>query len=203
MEMVLATRNAKKVEEMNRILQGLDIVILSLDAFPSCPEVEEDQATFGGNAEKKALTVARHTGKAAMADDSGLVVDSLDGAPGVLSARYSGEGATDESNVRKLLSEMESVPDGERTGRFVCSIALAFPVTADSPERVESFAGVVEGVIGREVRGRKGFGYDPLFYPIGFDRTFAEMDAHEKDGLSHRGKALEKLKTFLRERHGK
>lgn len=198
MEIVLATRNAKKVEEMNRILGGMDITILSLDAFPSCPEVEEDRDSFEGNAVKKALTVARHTGKAAMADDSGLEVDALSGAPGVLSARYAGEAATDADNVAKLLREMEEVPKERRSARFRCCIALAVPGTEGSPERVETFSGAVEGMIGREPMGKKGFGYDPLFYPEGYEMTFAEMPAHEKDGLSHRGNALAGLKDYLK-----
>ncbi|MFA5352843.1 MAG: XTP/dITP diphosphatase [Thermodesulfovibrionales bacterium] len=198
MEIVLATRNAKKVEEMNRILGGMDITILSLDAFPSCPEVEEDRDSFEGNAVKKALTVARHTGKATMADDSGLEVDALNGAPGVLSARYAGEAATDADNVAKLLREMEEVPGDRRSARFRCCIALAVPGVEGSPERVETFSGAVEGRIGREPRGKKGFGYDPLFYPEGYEMTFAEMPAHEKDGLSHRGNALAGLKDYLK-----
>ncbi|MBI5213892.1 MAG: non-canonical purine NTP pyrophosphatase, partial [Nitrospirae bacterium] len=129
MEIVLATRNKNKVEEMARILEGMDIVILTLNDFPSCPEVEEDKDTFEGNAVKKAVAIAECTNKIAVADDSGLEVYAINGAPGVMSARYSGKNATDVTNIEKLLDEMKDVPDEERGARFVCCIALAFPDT--------------------------------------------------------------------------
>lgn len=193
MEIVLATRNKKKVEEMRRILRLEEITPLTLDSFPFCPEVEEDADSFEGNARKKALAIAQCTGKTVVADDSGLEVYALGGAPGVLSARYAGEGASDEANMEKLLCALEAVPEEERGARFVCCIVLAFP----GGETV-SFSGTVEGTIGREGRGRKGFGYDPLFYPEGHSRTFAEMEPGEKDALSHRKRALEKLAEYLR-----
>ena len=125
-------------------------------------------------------------------DDSGLEIYALGGAPGTLSARYSGEGANDSSNIEKLLNEMKDFPEGERRGRFVCCIALASP-----DGRTMTFFGYAEGTIGHTPKGSYGFGYDPVFYPEGFIRTFAEMSAKEKDALSHRGKALEKLKKHL------
>lgn len=191
-DIVLATRNKKKIEEMIRILCGMDIKILTLDDFPSCPEVEEDANTFEGNAVKKALAITKCTNKIAVADDSGLEVYSLNGAPGVRSARYAGENADDVSNVRKLLNEMENVPDEKRGARFVCCIALAFP-----DGRIEKFLGFVDGKISREPRGKMGFGYDPVFIPEGYKSTFAEMASEEKDSISHRGRAIEELKRYL------
>ncbi len=192
MEIVLATRNRKKVEEISRIFKGSGIVFLTLDDFPSCPEVEEDAGTFEGNAVKKALTIARCTGKTAIADDSGLEVYELDNAPGVLSARYSGPDADDMANNEKLLVAMEHLPDGRRGGRFVCCIAFALPNGT-----VRTFTGLSEGTIGKQLRGRSGFGYDPLFYPNGYSKTFAEMLPKEKDLVSHRKMALSQLKAFL------
>jgi len=177
---------------MGRILHGMDITILTMDSFPSCREVEEDADTFEGNAAKKAEAIAQCTGRTAVADDSGLVVDALGGAPGVWSARYAGEGADDASNTEKLLRELRDVPAGKRSARFVCCIALALP-----GEETALFRGTVEGFIATGPRGKSGFGYDPVFYPAGQDRTFAEMGPEEKDAMSHRREALEKLKAFL------
>src|SRR5271157_6028274 len=191
MEIVLATRNKKKVEEISRIFKGGGTVFLTLNDFPSCPEVEEDADTFEGNAGKKALTVARCTGKAAVADDSGLEVYELNDAPGVLSARYAGPDADDRANNEKLLAAMKHLPDGRRGGRFVCCIAFALPNGI-----LRTFTGYSEGAIGYQLHGVSGFGYDPLFYPKGHSKTFAEMLPEEKDALSHRKKALEQLKYY-------
>lgn len=191
-ELVVATRNRKKVEEIRRILEGIPVKLYSLDDFPGCPEVEEDADTFEGNAVKKALAVAGYTGKPAIADDSGLEVYALNGAPGVWSARYAGADADDKKNLEKLLSELRGIEKEERGARFVCVIALASP-----DGRGETFQGLIEGRIGTEPIGFNGFGYDPVFYPAGFDRTFAEMSPGEKDALSHRGRALERLRSRL------
>lgn len=192
MELVVATRNRKKIEEIGRILRGLPVTLLSLDDFPGCPEVEESENSFEGNALKKARETAAFAGKAAIADDSGLEVGALGGEPGVFSARYAGADASDADNVDKLIREMRSVE--RRDARFVCVIALAFP---DGKTAV--FEGIVEGSIGRHPEGTRGFGYDPVFYPLGCDRTFAEMTPAEKDSMSHRGKALERLRKYLEE----
>ncbi len=194
MEIVLATRNKKKIDEIKRITADLPITILSLDNFPDCPETVEDKDTFEGNAIKKAVEVCLCTGKPALADDSGLEVDALNGAPGVYSARYAGGsgGGNDIRNYEKVLSEIKTVPEEKRTAQFVCCIALAFP-----GGKVESFFGYAKGRIGWEPKGKSGFGYDPVFIPLGYGKTFAEMTASEKDELSHRGKALEKLRYFL------
>ncbi len=193
MDIVLATRNKKKVEEMSRILCEMDINIVTMDDFPSCPEVEEDMDTFEGNAVKKALAITKCTNKIAVADDSGLEVYALKGAPGVMSARYAGENADDVANIEKLLSEMKDIPDEQRGARFVCCIAIAYP-----NGKTETFFGFAEGKIGREPSGRMGFGYDPIFYPTGYNKTFAEMLPEEKDALSHRGKALERFKEYMK-----
>lgn len=194
MEIVLATRNKKKIEEIKRITIDLPITVLSLDNFPNCPETVEDKDTFEGNAVKKALEACRCTGKPSLADDSGLEVDALGGAPGVYSARYAGVtgSGNDVKNYEKLLFELTNVPDHKRGARFVCCMALAFP-----DGTVKTFFGYAEGCIGREPKGMTGFGYDPVFIPDGHKRTFAEMTGEEKDRLSHRGKALEKLTEFL------
>ncbi len=194
MEIVLATRNKKKVEEIRRIAVGLPITILSLDDFPDCPEVVEDQNTFEGNATKKAREIARCSGKPSLSDDSGLAVDALGGKPGVFSARYAPDAANgnDPKNYEKLLRDLEGISGERRSARFVCCIALAFP-----EGEVRTFFGFAEGKIGHAPRGERGFGYDPVFVPDGFDRTFAEMAPQEKDVLSHRGKAIEKLSEYL------
>jgi XTP/dITP diphosphohydrolase len=192
LELVIATRNRKKVEEIRRILEGVPVALYSLDDFPGCPEAEEDADTFEGNAVKKATAVAQYTKKPAIADDSGLEVYALNGAPGVWSARYAGADADDRKNLEKLLSEMRGIEKEERGARFVCVVALAFP-----DDGIQAFQGFVEGRIGTEPKGVSGFGYDPVFYPTGFDRTFAEMSPGEKDALSHRGNALKKLRAFL------
>ena len=180
MEIVLATRNKKKVEEIRRITAGLPIKILSLEDYPDCPEVVEDQDTFEGNSVKKAREVAQCSGKPALADDSGLEVDALGGAPGVYSARYAPDATSgnDPKNYEKLLVELKSVPDEKRGARFVCCLALAFPDGV-----VKTFFGYAKGSIGHEHRGGEGFGYDPVFMPEGLDRTFAEMSGEEKDEI--------------------
>jgi XTP/dITP diphosphohydrolase len=193
MELIIATGNKKKIEEIKRITEDLDVKVLTLDDFPGSPEVEEDGKSFEENAVKKATAVADYAGIAALADDSGIEVDALNGAPGILSARYAGEGADDRRNVLKLLKDLQGVE--ERGARFVCCLALAFP-----DGRVKTFFGYAGGAIGTEPRGENGFGYDPLFYPKGHDRTFAEMTDEEKDSLSHRGNALKQLRKFLEQK---
>jgi XTP/dITP diphosphohydrolase len=193
MEIVLATRNRKKIEEIRRMTADVPVTIFSLADYPHCPETVEDRATFEGNATKKAVEVCQCTGKIALADDSGLEVDALKGAPGVYSARYAGTDANDIRNNEKVLAELKAVPTDKRTARFVCCMALAFPDGS-----VKTFFGFVQGRITLESKGKTGFGYDPVFLPDGFDRTFAEMAGPEKDKLSHRGKAIEKFVNFLR-----
>jgi XTP/dITP diphosphohydrolase len=194
MNIVLATRNRKKVEELKRMFPGHKITFKTLDSFPGCPEVEEDGQTFRANAKKKALTVARYTGCPALADDSGLEVKALDKAPGVFSARYAGEQSDDKRNVKKILREMRTViTKKERKARFICCIVFALP-----DGKCRTFTGYVNGTIAETPKGYNGFGYDPIFYPDGHDRTFAEMADLEKDALSHRGRAMKKLYTYLK-----
>jgi len=191
-KLVIASRNHKKIEELKRILDGLDINILSVNDFPQLEEVIEDGLTFDENALKKARYVCKHTGLPALADDSGLEVEALGGKPGVKSARYAGDNASDENNIVKLLKELEGVSSDKRNARFVCCIALVLP---DGEEQI--FWGYVNGKIIESPRGDHGFGYDPVFIPDGFQKTFAEMNSHDKDQISHRRKALDKLKEFL------
>lgn len=199
MDIVLATRNRKKAEEMKKIIgQGIMpfVNIFILNDFPECPDVKEDGNTFEENAIKKAVHASKCTGIIAIADDSGLEVDALNGAPGVFSARYAGESADDRANLEKLLKEMEHIPYEKRSARFVCCIAIA------SLNEVKTFFGYVEGRIGTEPRGKKGFGYDPVFYPEGYDITFAEMSEDKKNAISHRYKALKELQKYLKEKTG-
>ena len=191
-DLVLATRNRKKAGEIRRLLRDLDIRIRTLDDFPGCPAVPEDGRTYEENAVKKAVVVAGHTGQTALADDSGLEVDALDGAPGVRSARYAGERADDRMNLDKLLEDLRAVDGARRQARFVCCIALALP-----DGRVQTFSGTAQGTLGTEPRGSRGFGYDPIFYPRGARLTFAEMDDDDKHAISHRGIALQALKRYL------
>lgn len=195
MKAVLATRNKKKLREIQRIFNGTGIEFLTLDMFPGCPEVVEDGRTFRANAVKKALQTAKYTNCPAIADDSGLQVHALGGEPGVFSARYAGEKASDQENVDKLLTSMKKLKRQEdRTARFVCCIAFAFP-----DGHVKTVYGYAKGSIGKKQKGANGFGYDPVFYPEGLSKTFAEMTGTEKDILSHRGKALKKLYRYLLE----
>lgn len=209
MKIVLATRNKKKIEEIRRVLPSDTISLLSLDDFPLCPETVEDGQTFQENAEKKAREVAKFTGHLALADDSGLVVDSLGGQPGVYSARYAGPNATDQQNLDHLLQTIQqkseqrlhqepqqtidTTPHKKTTGRFECVLTLAEP-----SGRSCSFSGSVEGTIIDQPQGKNGFGYDPIFVPIGLEQTFAQISPEKKDAMSHRGRALaafsEKLK---------
>lgn len=197
MEIVVATRNQKKLREIRRILEGLGVALVGVEEFPGCPEAEETEETFRGNALKKARAVSEFTGRFALADDSGLEVYALGGAPGVRSARYAGEGAGDSENLHKLLKALGDTPPENRGAAFVCVMALVGP---DAME--ETFQGRVEGSIGVSPRGESGFGYDPVFYPEGHERTFAQMSPEEKDSISHRGRALQRLREYLGSEEG-
>ncbi|PKM82964.1 MAG: non-canonical purine NTP pyrophosphatase [Firmicutes bacterium HGW-Firmicutes-14] len=192
MKIVLATGNQGKVRELAEILGDLEVQVLSLKDFPEIGEIIEDGLTFEENAVKKAIAVMEATGLTALADDSGLEVDALDGAPGIYSARFAGEGKNDMDNNLKLLSLMKEVPDQKRTARFRCVIAISTPCG-----ELYTSDGSCEGVIGHEVKGDKGFGYDPLFYLPEYGRTFAELDSDIKNRVSHRGRALVKAKNIM------
>ena len=191
-KLILATRNKDKLKEIQALLSDLDIDIMSLDEAENVPHVVEDGKTFMENAFKKAKVIAEATGIMALADDSGLEVDALDGAPGVYSARYSGENASDASNNEKLLADLEGVPAGKRSARFSCVIVVYHP-----SGRWISTEDKCEGEITEKSIGDRGFGYDPVFYLPSLNCTMAQLSAEEKNRLSHRGKALEKLKSEL------
>ncbi len=193
LRVVIATRNKNKLAELKRILADVPVRLEGLDEHPGCPEVEETGSSFEENACLKASQVAGFTGLHALADDSGLEADALGGAPGVLSARYAGAGANDRKNLEKLLRKLEGVPEDKRTARFRTAIALAAP----DGHIIRSFHGKVEGTIGSRPMGKSGFGYDPVFYPVGEEMTFAQMGPARKDAISHRAEALRLLKAFL------
>ncbi len=193
-ELVVATKNRGKLEEFQRIFGELGVRCVGADGL-ELPDVVEDGATFSDNALKKAREVALGTGRLTLADDSGLEVDSLGGAPGVYSARYAGDAGA-EANVRKLLGALEQVPDGQRTARFRCVLALVRP-SGDRVEIVGTAEGRCEGSIARTPSGDRGFGYDPIFVPAGHTCTMAELDAAEKDALSHRGSACRAMRDAL------
>jgi len=192
---VLASRNAHKIEEMARILDdaGLHVEVVGIDAFDDVPEVAETEATFEGNALLKARAVCAATGVPAVSDDSGLCVDALNGMPGVLSARWSG-GMGDVANLELVLAQLEDTPDDRLGAQFRCAVALVLP---DGRESVVH--GEMRGHLVRDPRGTNGFGYDPIFVPDGGSRTSAEMSSDEKDAVSHRGNALRALVPVLRD----
>ncbi|PHX89919.1 MAG: non-canonical purine NTP pyrophosphatase [Nitrospirae bacterium] len=193
-ELVLATRNRHKVEELVALLGGLGIRIRTLDEFPHAPEVVEDGITCEANAVKKARAIAEFTGLPAVADDTGLEVDALGGRPGVYAARYAGEGATYEDNCQKLLQELAGVPRERRTARFLTVAAIALP-----SDEVKVAQGLLDGVIAEEASGTLGFGYDSLFFVPELGKTLAQLSADHKNRISHRAKAFIQAKDLLQE----
>ena len=197
MVFVIASNNRKKIEELERILSPLNIYAKTAEQLgKESIEVEETGTTFAENAELKARAMCEHTGMPAIADDSGLVVDALGGAPGVLSARYAGEGATDAEKINKLLTELMKTGSSDRSARFECVICCYFP----NGEKIFAH-GTCEGTIGYAPRGANGFGYDPIFFVEG-NKTFAELSDHQKDLISHRGRALKELSAILKKKYG-
>ena len=199
---VLATRNAAKLQELARILSaedhdGAQIRLAGLEEFPDAPDVPETGATFEANALLKARAIAGHTGLPAVADDSGLCVDALNGMPGVLSARWAGGHGDDQANLNLVLAQVADVPDSRLGARFVCAAALVGPGAGPHDSREWVVTGQVEGRLVREPRGSGGFGYDPIFQPDGFDQTTAEMTPEAKDAISHRGRAFRALTPFI------
>lgn len=191
---MIATHNKGKIAEFKQLLSDLPITIYSLHDFPDIPEVEETGSTFYENAALKAESIAKRLGKPVMADDSGLVVDVLKGEPGVYSARYASENATDEENIEKLLMKLATQPSDNRSAHFICVLAFALP----NGETV-FHEGKCYGTIKETPVGHAGFGYDPVFIPNGYDITFAEMDAATKNKLSHRYHALLAMRQYLLE----
>jgi XTP/dITP diphosphohydrolase len=194
--LVLATRNAHKVGELEAILTGIgvDVSLVGMDAYPDVPDVVEDGLTFAANAVKKAVAAASATGLPAVADDSGLCVDVLNGMPGVFSARWAGRHGDDAANLALLLAQLSDVADEHRGGHFECAAALALP---SGEEWVVE--GRIEGVLIREPQGAGGFGYDPVFVPHGYDVTTAQMPPEEKNAISHRGRAFRSLVPAITE----
>jgi XTP/dITP diphosphohydrolase len=193
MDLLLATRNPHKTREFRELL-GHDFGVIDLSSFPEIAIPEETGRTFEENAALKAIAASQ--GRLAVADDSGLEVDALAGAPGIYSARYAGENASDAVNVEKLLRELSArhIATEKRSARFRCVIALA-----RSGKLLDTFEGVVEGNIVDPPRGTAGFGYDPVFQPIGFEQTFAEMTPERKNNISHRAQAIAALREGLRD----
>ncbi|MFB9658148.1 RdgB/HAM1 family non-canonical purine NTP pyrophosphatase [Glycomyces mayteni] len=194
MRVLLATRNAGKVDELRQILAEAapHVELVGLDAVDEYPETPETELTFAGNALLKARDGVKHTGLPTIADDSGIAVDALNGMPGVLSARWAGSKKDDAANNALLLDQLSDVPDELRTGQFVCAAVIVFPDGRDIVVH-----GEMPGRVIREPRGANGFGYDPLFVPDGFDLTSAEITAEQKNAISHRGKAFRELATKI------
>jgi XTP/dITP diphosphohydrolase len=192
-EMILGTRNHGKIAEFRSLFKGMYIKLLSFYDFPDIPAVVEDGKTFQENAAKKAKAIAKATGRIAVSDDSGLEVDFLDAVPGVYSARFAGERATDRDNARKVLKMLDGVPWEERTARFVCVICAATP-----KGKTINAEGTCTGTISFEMRGSHGFGYDPIFIPSGYQLTMAEMEPELKNRISHRADAMKKFRKVLK-----
>ncbi len=191
-KIVLATSNPGKVREIRRCLKGLPLELLSLRDIRRTGEVEEKGKTFLENARHKSLSYSLLSDHLTLAEDSGLEVDALDGAPGVFSARFSDPGATDEKNIRKVLRLMKGVPRPRRGAQFVCRLVLS-----QGGRVLKTCRGQVRGVIAEEKKGHHGFGYDPIFFYRPFGRTFGELPPDLKNAVSHRGRALKKMRTFL------
>ena len=190
-QLLLATRNSHKTREFAEIL-GEGFEVRDLANAVELPLVEETGLTFLANATLKAVETSKHFQDLVVADDSGLEVDALGGAPGVYSARYAGEHASDTANVAKLLGELAACAPGVRSARFRCSLAVA-----QAGMLLETFDGVIEGTIVDAPRGRGGFGYDPVFQPLGYDQTFGELPSAEKNRISHRAQAIRALRSAL------
>ncbi len=197
-ELLIATNNMGKLREFIWLLRELPVRLRSLAEFPHIPEVAETGATFAANATLKANSYCAQTGLWTLADDSGLEVDALGGAPGIFSARCAGAGATDGMRRTHLLAELAQTGTAERRARFVCVLALAQP-EATTPEL---FVGICAGRIAHAERGRHGFGYDPVFVPDGYEQTFGELSDEVKQNISHRARALTAAKTYLLEQSG-
>ena len=197
-KILIATTNPGKVAELRAMLEA-DVEWLSLKKFPNIAEIEEDGRTFTENACKKALGYAKATGLWTIADDSGLVIDALDGGPGIESARFSGEKSNqsdktlvDHRNIAKVLRLLEGVPEKKRTARFVCSLCVASP-----DEILIETQGQLDGIITEKEMGENGFGYDPIFFVPNLNKTVAQLTSEEKNAVSHRGNAIKKLKPLL------
>jgi len=191
-ELIIATTNAGKLREIKGLLKGLDVKITSLSDYPDAPKVEEDGRNFAQNALKKAATIALYTGKLTLGEDSGLEVKALGNKPGIYSARFSGAGATDRKNNAKLLRVLRGAPLKKRQARYRCCAALV-----DGHRVIDVVSGSCAGLIALKGKGSNGFGYDPLFFLPRYNKTFGELDPAAKARISHRARALAKVKTIL------
>ncbi|KQL57557.1 MULTISPECIES: XTP/dITP diphosphatase [Bacillaceae] len=190
-ELLIATANKGKVEDFKKLFQGMYEVKSLLD-YPHIPDIIEDGQTFQDNAQKKAEVLSKALNETVVADDSGLVIDALNGRPGVFSARYAGEEKNDQANIKKVLEDLRGVAEQDRTARFVCTIALASP-----DKKTIFFEGQCEGCISHEQIGENGFGYDPIFYVGQTTKTMAQLTLEEKNEISHRARAIEQLNNYL------
>lgn len=190
-DIIIATKNRGKIEEFKILFNDFFENIYFLLDFNFIPEIVEDQPTFAGNAIKKAEIICNYFDKVTLSDDSGLVVEALNGEPGIYSARYAGENSTDEDNLNKLLSKMKAITN--RQAKFVCALALVFP-----NGQKEIFEGECEGLITKFKKGTNGFGYDPVFYISQYDKTMAELEPDLKNIISHRSNAVKKLINYLK-----
>ena len=187
-KLLIATKNEGKVQEFKRRFESADLKVISLLDLDEAPEVAETGSTFAENAVLKAEAIMRLTNQPVIADDSGLVIDALDGEPGVYSARYAGPDKDDEANIDKVLTEMKEIPEEERAASFQCLLAVAIP-----DQKTELFSGSCDGRIAFERSGSYGFGYDPIFYLPSYGKTMAELSPEEKNAISHRGQAIDRL----------
>lgn len=190
---IIATKNKGKAKEFERMFQPLGFEVRTLLDYADIEDIEETGSTFEENAIIKAEAVSNITGQVVISDDSGLIVDALNGAPGIYSARYAGTEKNDEANMDKVLEELKDIPEEERTARFYCSLAVAFP----DGETI-TVNGTCEGIILRERRGSHGFGYDPIFFVTELGKAMAELAPEQKSKISHRAKALQKLEELLK-----
>ena len=190
MKIILATKNKGKIKDFEKLTEGMNIEVLSILDNIDFPDVVEDGKTFEENSAKKALEIAKYTGIITVSDDSGLCVDTLNGEPGIYSARYFGENATDELNMEKLLKNLSNIEKKDRKAHFVSVVSIAFP-----DGTVKSFRGETQGEILFEKEGNNGFGYDPIFYSYDLGKSFGLATIEEKKSVSHRGRAFEKLKN--------
>ena len=193
---IFATKNKGKIREINAILADMDVNVISMEDAGITIDVVEDGTTFEENSMKKAVQIMEVSGKITLADDSGLEIDYLNGEPGIYSARYAGENTSYDIKNNLLLERLTGVPDEERTARFVCAIAAAFP-----DGTYEIVRGTIEGRIGYEIAGENGFGYDPIFYVPEYGCTTAEMDPEMKNKLSHRGNALRAMRAIMEKKY--
>ena len=199
MKLIMATGNQNKVREIREMLEGSDIEIISMKEAGITADIEENGATFEENAAIKAEAIRDLSGQMVLADDSGLMIDAMDGGPGVHSARFMGEDTSYDIKNAAILKELENVPEEKRGARFVCAMALAFPEKDGAKPKTQIYRGVFEGRIAYEAKGENGFGYDPIFFVPSRNMTSAELSPEEKNAMSHRGNALRQVVEALRQ----